>query len=724
MKKNKYLIISILALFVLLFFIPDKYEEVETASLLSGSGPIEGIYTHPYQNQTSPLCITNIHEGSPISVYLKYDTPISFDGLSIYFPGNTHSITSFAPKYLEVDYKDGLNWKKYEGLSNIAKPYFKTLSEKGVTTDEIVFRIDGAFSKKDKTVCLEHLQFLQRKDTGLFQKLQNFMKEKLYSVSSYITFYTVFLIILFTPGFVFLNYSKKQGLDEELKVILSPIVTIFFMMFLTVLYLLSGVKAILWMLPAMTLFSVYIAIRYKLYKNYYASKEMFLTLAISLFVTALIISKRDVMFNLQYLRGYLDSFKPIPMDGYTSFFVDNRFPWGIARLYLHRTPLGSELAKFFLIGTTVFERTPGLPMIVTPILNIFGESHFIYQRYLEVLTAIYFGSIYFTAKRIFSKKVAQITALLVLANVQLLYIDFNTELFYKYIAIYPALIATTIYFSKVEHKNHIIGILLGVSFLIHPSTLVIVGAFGLVYLLDKGLTQKTIREFLPTALIVGILFLGWYLAPKFLTLDKFSSKQESLYFKEALQIDRNIFYVKATNAVALFFPNPFMKDVEFFSWTQRFQFLRYSLIANFTPMFFIVFVYIAIKRIKKDYPLLILIISPLIIYWAIYLNRIEQYYNYGGAYFLLFPFVLPLGLMYTTSYLIEKTTKSKVLIAAFITYVITMCIAFFEISGVFRSDLSYPSPVPKLEAIIIFLVFLYICGLLIWKTLINDKKLS
>ena len=722
MSKIKYFLASIVVLTFLLLLIPEKYEEIETKHLLSGSGPISQIYATP--NNHNPLCIQNANPNSPIFLNIDYSQNISFDKISMYFPGNTVNVTSFAPLNFLVTYKTSdTNWTVLNKVNGNTKPNYQVTFENTKNANSFQIQVTRPLSKDTDIVCFSDLKFYRLQKSNFFEKLSNFVAQNHRKFYFYIIYYLVFLSFLFIPGYTLLNLIKSKTIEGDLMVILSPIVSMGILMTLTIFHLLTGIKLFLDLYLLIFVGSLIVFIKDGLYKKMFASKEVFITIVVSIFTVFCVIAKRDYMFNLQYIGTYFDGLKTIPMEGYVGYFVDNFFPWGIARLYLSRSALSSAEAQNLLLGTTIFERTPGLPLILTPILRIFGESHQIYQRFIETLVGIYFGGIYVLAKKVFSKKTALVTILLILLNIQLLYIDFNAELFYKYIATYPALIALILFDSNIKKKDFFIATLLGLSFLIHPSTLVVSTTFGCAYILKYKISKELVKKVFPTTLIVGTLFSIWVIAPKIVKLDEFKERKTSLYFEEVLNIDENIVKAKISNFIVLFYPNPHLKDgnstFKPLSKDHRFQILRYSIVSNLTPLVFIATLYFMIKDFKKDYLLISFIVLPLATYWLVYLNRVDQYYNYGAAYFLLYPFVVPIALIYTADKILKMKSRiiKKVIL---VSYILFMALNFYIISGVFRKDLIFPSPLPHLLTFCITLVFLGLSGVLIFALDKND----
>ena len=72
---------------------------------------------------------------------------------------------------------------------------------------------------------------------------------------------------------------------------------------------------------------------------------------------------------------------------------------------------------------------------------------------------------------------------------------------------------------------------------------------------------------------------------------------------------------------------------------------------------------------------------PLIIYWLFYLNQFNYFHIYGGAYFILFPFVIPLCLALAAKYLMRLIKWQRVTI--FATYIAFMGLSLYLISGIF-----------------------------------------
>ena len=399
---------------------------------------------------------------------------------------------------------------------------------------------------------------------------------------------------------------------------------------------------------------------------------------------------------MQYIQKYLDSKVPIPtQEVYIGYFADNLFPWRISRVFLRRiSPLGKE-AREILIDTQVFDRTPLLPLITTGILNFFGESHFIYERFLEVLGVLIFGAFYVLVKRYFSKNTALLTLFLILLNIQISFMPFNAEYFYKYFAIYPIILATILLVNNSTYykKKWFICFLLCLSFLIHPFTLFIISGVIFIWFLKYSSFPKFLKDIFFPILPLFFLVALWILLPHILKIKTSQTMPGSLYFslfyrRVLLGVKQGIIKNKLIGLAYLIFPNVTLKGlnaekISFFSREFLFQFFRYSLISNLTPLFFLFALKYLIYDFKnrRNFEFIILSLWPLLVYWLIFINAREQAFNYGGFYFHFYTFVVPIFI----SIVVRHFLKSKSPFGFFVvvSYILFMGFNLYYISGNF-----------------------------------------
>jgi len=631
----------------------------------------------------------------PGVIRFLFKESVSFDSFSLFFPGDLHSVCSYLPEDFWVYYldKDG-GWYLLDEVKNNSLPFYQFRSKMKIFAYGIEIVIinpaiyDNPFYGG---VWYKDLKFYEKERVNLWEGIKYFVNENRSSLPAYWIYYFLFMILLFLPGFVIISLVervKKIKIEPDLKFVFCPIISIIFMFLGSTLYFITGIKICLSFYLIIFVVTLILFLKFKIYKDIFASKLPLACMMIALFVVFLVISHRDYLYNLQYVGKYLDALDPVPIDGYAGYFGDNLFPWRIARVFLHRMPLFSLETQSFLGGTTVFDRTPLLPMIIAGILNIFGEGHFVYQRFIEVLGVLFYGTFYVLIKKYFSKKVAIVSLFLMLINVPLLFLPFNAEYYYKYFSMYPILLAVNLFIFRYDSKKILIGILAGLSFLIHPLTLIYSMSLMLLYFLRYKNILRLIKNTLPIPLILIFLCGVWFYSPKLLDTNKNISTSkngpQSFYFKEITKLDSNLVRNKIINFIYIFIPNILMKGVSsekisLLSEEFRFEFLRYSLISNITPIIFLFFSFYIIRNIKKNYEFIILAITPLLIYWIFYLHQYNFFFNYGGGYYLLYPFVIPFILSYVVNQLSVKKNFIKIIV--FGSYIVFMTINLYYISG-------------------------------------------
>jgi len=390
---------------------------------------------------------------------------------------------------------------------------------------------------------------------------------------------------------------------------------------------------------------------------------------------------------MQYIGKYLDGQIPVAIDNYIGYFVDNLYPWRIARYYSNGCVYNSSSYCIDLIsGTSLFSHTPALPLIVSNVIGIFGEGNFIYQRLLEIFAVLYFGPFFVLVKRKYSKQVALVSMLLVLTNVQLMYLSINAEIFYKYFSIYPIFLSLILFSKNNKFSRLSLGILLGFAFLIHPSTLIFSGGILFAFIIKNKIKPSFIGYILPVYFALLLLLIMWFVLPRYLQISGKAEKSLKVYTTEVLYTDSNIIKTKAKNLIYLFLPNFRLKDIpadSLFKAPKAYyiEVTRYSIIFNITPLVFIYLLWLLHKNIKKDLLIPLLSATPLFIYLIFYLNRPDYIVHYGGGYFLLFPFSIPLLLSFVASNLLVLGVRYRMLVI--ITYFLFMLLNLYLLSACF-----------------------------------------
>jgi len=498
------------------------------------------------------------------------------------------------------------------------------------------------------------------------------------------------------------------------------------MLFSSAFYLLFGLKLFLFLPWLIYFFSIIIFLKQKFYFDFFANYRVIFIIFIALFIIFLVLAQRDFLFNLNHVSLYVDYLKPVPNNFYI-YHADNLMPWKISRILLNRLPLSSPGAKDLLGGVNFFDRTPGLPMITAVVLNFFGEGHFIYQRWMEVLAAVYAGALFVFLSSYFRERVAILAMILCFLNVPFFWMAFSAEYFSKYFSVYFIFLALIFYFLKKKKKNQFFPVIifLFLGFLFHPSSLIYAIVFlGLIFS-QEGINLESLKRFCILFLIILILIGTWYFLPLVTgEIDGFS-RTHSIFFYDFSSFSENIIKAKLINVTGLFVPNMLLRNPEGSGYISlsskifRYEFFRYSLISNLTPLFFILIIYFLLKNMRKDRTIIVLGIGPFIVYWLLYLNQYNYYFHYGGGYFHLFIFAVPVLIAYAVQEISRfKTLIGKILI--FFSYCIFMLYNLYFLSGIFPA-IKFINPIVSLFSEIILGLFLVICFFLL-KYVVNYKS--
>lgn len=691
----------IFCLLLLTLFPVEKYEKIDLRSAILENdrdfpgpdifSPItdsDGLYT----GRGASVSVTTQRPGH---IKLRFREPIAINGFSLFFFGNLDSVSSAMPRNFQVIYYDSNGERTVlEEIKNYGSPVYRFLSKKEVRVTGVEILISKA-AYTDKldggTVWYRDFSFYVRKPTTLLTSIRDFIGQNNRKLLAFWIYYLIFFFFLFIPGYVgqFLLAKKRRlDLSPNEKLIFSPLLALIVIPPVVSLYLFSGIDLFLYIYGFIFFVSLVIFIRARLYREFFANKTLLLVMAISLFVVSLTIAQREYLFNMQLVQPYLDTFKQPPVTGYPGYHADNTFPWKIAQVFLHRLDLYSTRAKDLLTGTTVFDRTPILPMLITTIMKYFGESHFVYQRFLETLTVLYYGTFFVLIKKYFSKKVALITLLLMWTNVQLSFMSFNVELYYKYFAIYPVLLAVTLVIKDKTNRSLAVSLLVGLAFLIHPFTIIPSSVIIILDLVKYRLSREFVRRSIGIVIVLSILCAGWFLIPKLSGLSKTAGRGKNIYVISASKFEGNMLVNKTVNIINLFIPNSPLKKVgspdrlSMGSSEYKQEIFRFSFISNLTPVLFVLLLVYLIKNKARDYPIILFGLGPLLTFWLLYLQQYNQHFNYGGSYFLLYPFTLPFLFSYLTNNIVKERVIFRCLI--FMAYALYMFFILYYVSWVFN----------------------------------------
>jgi hypothetical protein len=688
---KKLLAIGLLLLFLTFLYLKlglnFSYSEIQAKDLVSSDSGIDinQIFSSP--NSGAEACFFAI----PKTINLIFKKPTDLNGFSVFFPGSANPISRYPSDFdiYSVDFKGVKTPLVSE--RNFRNSSFKYLTPRTFTTSVLQMTFKRApFNKYDVPIriCLQDFKFYGGVRTDLIKSTLDYLSSS-QSVINYWVYYVLFLSVLLIPGYAFLqflNFVRKLKIDAELILIFSPVISITLMVILGVIRLITGAQwlyGLYWLLFLASF--VYLFVN-KSYQDVIRQKTTILIWFTALLVVFLPIARRDYLSNVPYIGAYLDGQNTLPFEKYPGYFIDSLLPWGFGRTYYHQYALNSPEAKALMPNTPVYDKPPLFPLMVTTLIGLFGERHFVYQRFLETLVSLYYVTFYLLIKKRCSRPIAIIVVLMMFINVQLSQMPINVEVYYKYFALYPVLLSLVLLSKQLKENLWGIGLLLGMAFLIHPSTLIYSGAILAMYFIDNHHPLRFIRRTLPITLILTTLVGMWYLFPKISGLDKLSSRENSFYFGEMTKTEGNLVRNKTLILISLFIPNPRLKGekaavISPFSGEYLYQFFRYSLLMNLTPLLLFYLVFNYSKAPTKNWRVVLLGTVPLVIYWLLYLHRYDRWYGYGSTFFLLFPFVVPMIL----SYVAERLSLASIPVRTIIitSYIFFMAVALYFLSGLF-----------------------------------------
>jgi len=680
--------------FLFLFFAVLLFFPYTKQTVISGQDKIQGSENFSVEKAfSSPLLfITNqvtVTPDDPGVITIDFKEPFSFTGFSMYFPGD-HIQPSYAPKDLAVYYFDSFYQKQIlDTIHDNTKPYYEFHANKPIEATKIEIAVSSVLypdNNNTGSVLYTDLRFYTTQKTNLFGFIKNTLSQSKMTWPFYWLLYLISSILLFVPGFVVIDFfarRKKHVLHSDTLLIFGPIFAILAISLMVVLYVLSSLSVFLYLYPIFCLVAFTIFIHKKHYLKLKHSKQLLVFIFLNIFLVFLVMARRDYLFNLPYIEQYLSQFNSsyVPAGSYLGYFDDNMFPWRISRLILHRYPLQSPMAQQLLANTSLFERTPILPLISTQMLILFGENHFIYQRFFEVLTILPFISFFVLFKRMYGKKLSSIVQVMMLIHIQLRYLAFNSEHAYKYFSIYPIILALFVFFSSNSKYKHLsVALLVSLSFLIHPSTLIYVLVIGCLYLWKYKFSFCFVKNIMPAVIFSVILLTSWLYIPRYL-YSLFNLPQQSSRYINDLQLTGDNFLVSKLKGLSvLLIPSTqsISSPDDSYALTSIdyvHRFFDYSFLANLTPVFAVLLAIKMFQVKKEDMPLLLLGFLPLIFHWLIYVHRYDTLFNQGGGYFFYYSFCLPFLFVFGVKQIIPFSIWVKrVLVGSYIlSMILTAC---------------------------------------------------
>lgn len=723
-------ILVVIFLFIGIYFLSTKIgvsanvEDISARKLFSGKpellNPPVGAGYSVYVSETKP-----------VEIEFPFTAPVSLSGFSVFFPGNLHIVSSYLPREFKVYFKSTDDkWNLLDTKTDNRQSVYQYNNKNNLLVK--AFKINISKAAFDDSIQVSDLKFYSRQKVSLLDFCIAFIDGHIKDFVSYLIFSLILFFFIVIPGYALLGIAREKcGIEvpKEYKLILAPIFSILSLGLVTTIYLIAN--SIYWFYLYLFLFcsSVFFLGKRRLFGQIFSeAKWPLLVIFLVLLGVNSLQAKRDFLYNLNYIEPYLDRLEFIPIKGgYFGYHADNTLPWGIAREFLHRAPLFSEAADKYRLegdGNNVLDRTPLLPLITTPILFFFGESHFVYQRFLNVLMSLYYGAAFLLLAKIFSDKTAKITALLLLLSGHITFQIINTEVYYKYFSIYPIFLALYLWKDKSiyvsRYKFPLIGLLLATAYFIHPMTIFFSGLLASAFLFEKRFSRRSLSEALMTFLPLVLLALIWaafsnyakgFIANGVRTRIGIYESDFILFKTESL---KNVYY----NSVNFFIPDILSKSGAFTNFFSKKyfieQFLRHSLISAITPFLFVwLVISLIMTRVWRRYYFQLMFgIGPIILY-LIFLRQYSL-----GLHAVFYPFMLPflLGLA------VELLKKRKRLFQSIsiLSFPLFSLLFLHYLSGTF-SPLRYLSPAVRVMTYPILIVYLIGAILLSWQCLQKEK---
>ena len=619
----------------------------------------------------------HVLEQNPLTVLLTFVEPVKLAGFSAFFPGNLHSVGSFLPNDFKV-YKllpGGVSFLVDNITSNKQSAYtYKVKTNEKVLGYKLVFS-RAAF---DQSIQISNVRFFKAKKVFLIEGIIHELYENRTSTYAYWLYVMLFSVLLLIPGLPFIQRLSTRlsiPLSTEALIAISPLLTLLVLSVAGALFILTGSRWFFALVPIYTIAGIRMFVKTR---TLLQIKQFFLPVAlfiVSLLITTSLQIKRDAIFNLPHIEKYIQAIGYIPnVGGYLGYHADNTLQWGIARTYLHDVPIFSHEADLLRhwekSGRTMFDRTPLFPVLLTPILAMFGEGHFVYQRFITALMSCYFPIVFLLLTQLFSRKVSLLTSLILLMSPIITFKVFNVEVYFKYIAFYPIMIALFLYkgITKSTLCYILIGLLIALSFSIHPIALPIATVITFLMLLDhfkeKGFNFGVFVSYIPIAAITFLptllLLVGWTLfSMSYITNNSSSgaAMSDNIYIMQLSTLSLETLMNKVFNTINLFIPDILSRsDEPIFS-----KFFRVSLISAITPFLFIELVSgLKLAKAKRYSTAIVLGFAPFLVF-ILALNP----YSLGG-YTFFYPFVMPFLIGISLTQLLDRS-RTRVIISLVLT---------------------------------------------------------
>ncbi len=637
-----------------------------------------------FSNLTEPnaLVVTNITRSTPQKIEILLSKPLNISGVEFYFPGNFHNTSSYLAEDFDVIAETEFGSSYIEVVRGNRKSSFrKTLQEELETKKIEIILHKAAF---DNAVAIKNFNLLERKQVNFLFAMKDYVSRHNESFPFYIIYSAIFYILVYVSGYglaQLMQQYRRRNISPENKLAFGPVIFLSILAVSAMVYYFLGIELALYIPFLLFILAGYAFLKDRLYKNLGELKFILFITIIATLVSTVVQAQRDFLVNLPYIEQYLVEQK-YPPDcrggGYYGYHIDNTRSWGIARIILNRVELDSEETEYYLLGhekASIFDRTPMLALITAPILKMFGESHFIYQRFTNVLVSLYFCSVYILIKRYLNTNTAKKVSLLMLMNVPFLFMAFSTEVHLKYIAFYPAILALAI-LKRPHIPFYIIGLLLAMSLFIHPLAMIIIASVGIYYLSRlKGINNIIygyIISFSPSI----ITFILWTtFSNNYLVSGSLSS---NIYAQSLSNIPKQFIADKIFNLINLFLPDYTLTYHENFTSLAYFRnLLSRSLVFAITPVlaiFFILKTKNVISNVKYRQALWF-ILTPLALFLLVYSGT-----SYG-IFSAIYPLIIPLILGIIVREMTAKSTKVKLFLL--FSYFFFMSLELYFLSGIF-----------------------------------------
>lgn len=703
MKQKKFYILLAVFFGILLFFLAGtkKYSIHQQTYI-----PFTIIGATNFENNPvaqEPFGIGNIKKNSPQS--LEIELPNSFkqiDSFSLYFLGNLHSTSAFSPIDFTVFFLDSNKKVLHKQVFKDYRNNKLTITNNALSDTNIIrFEISKAVGD---TISLGEIKFFKLQNVSLIKYINNYVTLNNKNFLFYIVYTIIFYFYLIIPGLVVLNlFEKKYKYRDDIKYLLALIFSLLTLFLIGLLFIAFQNTIILHLYSLLFLISTPYFIYKKQYLIFFKIKKVLFIQGLVLVLLILLQAFREYLFNLNNIEYYIDTLIAYPYEGgYFGYHADNTLVWGISRVFLNKAPLYSDLADKLRIGwngNSFFDRTPMLHILLVPILKLFGESHFIYQRFITLIVSFYYVSVLSLSISLTNRKnIAYIaTYIIILSSVLTLSFN-NVEIFLKLIAAIPLLIGLSIYFKNKQYKWDIFltSFLIMVSVLFHMLNVLFLPGFAIYMLFSQKLNYKNVLKVVQITFPTIIILIIWVvIAYIFKQNETINNTHQNLYIDRILNTENktllSLITVRIINMVNVFIPDIKLQVIqgnklEISYWlSYLINFMKYSFFSVITPFLFLYALFSTTKKkLVNNLWVLFLGVMPFVTYIILHNS-----YNRGGS-ILVMQISIPFLLIFTLNLITTPTTLVKWILASSV--IVWNLIAYFFTSGLF-TNVKYINPV-------------------------------